>query len=272
MIEIYTEELPPEWAWSPSSYVGGTPEFVVETAEAVSKTTKVVVYYDGNACQWNGVNYLPRKYFQGKDIVLSCNSVAPKLGKYSILWTALYGKKDFEYLNFDERIVISPYHQSIFGSNSRIVPLGVHADKFKGGKKIKGLCLYSSSPDRGGMWLKGIWKEVERETKARLISTYNSRITEDEMVTLYKDAEFWLHPCQGIELFCISAVKAQVAGCIPVVVPNMALETTVKYGVKTTIDNYVKDLINAIKNPPKVEAVDFGSWESVTKDLFKAVL
>jgi hypothetical protein len=122
------------------------------------------------------------------------------------------------------------------------------------------------------MLLLEMWKRVSKATGARLVSTYKDRITEDEMVQLYKDAEFWLHPCQGIELFCVSAAKAQVAGCIPVVVPNMALETTIKYGIKTTIENYERDLIEAVKNPPKVENVDFGSWDLVTKDLFKAVI
>jgi hypothetical protein len=92
------------------------------------------------------------------------------------------------------------------------------------------------------------------------------------MIEHYKSSEFWLHPCQGIELFCVSAVKAQVAGCIPVVVPNMALETTVKYGIKTTLENYTKDIINAINNPPPIETVEFANWETVTKDLFKAVI
>jgi glycosyltransferase involved in cell wall biosynthesis len=272
VIEIYTEELPDGWHWSPTKYLGGTPEFVVETAEAASKFSKVNVYYDGKPCQHNGVNYLPRKYYKGEDVVLLCNSIPNKLGKYNIAWVNWAHKKAEEYAQFDERIVQSPYHQSIFGSNSRIVPAGVHKDKFCGKNKIKGLCLYSSAPDRGGMFLKGIWSRVAKETGARLISTYNERFTEEDMVTLYNDAEFWLHPCQGIELFCIAAAKAQVAGCVPVVVPNMALDTTVKYGVRTTIEKYEEDLINAIKNPPKAEAVDFGSWESVTKDLFKAVI
>jgi len=272
MIEIYTEELPSGWEWSPHMYVGGTPEFAVEVAESAKKLTEVIVYYDGCACQWNGINYLPRKYFMGKDIVLACNSVPPRLGKYSILWTALYGKKDFEYLNFDERIVLSPYHQSLFGDKSRIVPLSCHSERFKGGEKVKGHCLYSSSPDRGGEFLKSIWEEVARATGAKLIHTYKASISEKDMVELYKSSEFWLHPCQGIELFCISAVKAQCAGCIPVVVPNMALETTVKYGVKTTLENYKDDLIKAILNPPKAEAVDFGSWDLVTRDIFKAVI
>lgn len=272
MIEIYTEKLPPRFHWTPNDWLGGTPEFVINTAESAIKFDDVRVYYDGKSCEKNGVAYLPRKYFTGSDIVLACNSTPPGKGRYALMWSNWYGKKDFEYLDYDERIVQSPYHQSVFGQNSRIVPPSVHKEQYENPKKIKGLCLYSSSPDRGGMFLKGIWKRVEKETGARILYTYNRNVSEAEMAEVYKNAEFWLHPCQGIELFCISAAKAQVAGCIPVVVPNMALDTTVKYGVRTTIEKYEEDLISAIKNPPPIGSVDFGSWDSVTRDLFKAVI
>jgi hypothetical protein len=268
-IEIYTEELPPAWRWTPEDFVGGTHEFVVETAR--NTKADIVVYYDGEGGVWDNIYYLPRSQFKGEDVVLACNSRPPKMGRHNIIWFSWDKAREADYLDFDERIVLSPYHQSLFGSNSRIVPLSCNPKKFNVKYKIKKQCLYSSSPDRGGEFLKSIWKDVERETGARLVETYKSSISEAEMVRLYCESEFWLHPCQGIELFCISAVKAQVASCIPVVIPNMALATTVKYGVKTTLENYKKDLINAIKNPPKAEKVDFGSWETVTEELFKEI-
>lgn len=272
IVEIYTEELPHGWEWTPDSYLGGTPEFVVNTAEAIKKFARVTVYYDGKPMEHNGVYYLPRVFYGARDILLACNSRPPRLAKHNIVWCDWVDKKDSDYAEFDERIVISPYHQSIFGNNSRIVPLSVHKSQFFNAQKVKGQCLYSSSPDRGGEFLKSIWKDVEAETGAKLIQTYKKDISEADMIKLYKESEFWLHPCQGVELFCIAAAKAQTAGCIPVVIPNMALDTTVKFGVKTTLENYKQDLINAIKNPPPIASVDFGSWESVTKDLFKAVI
>jgi hypothetical protein len=193
------------------------------------------------------------------------------MGKYNIYWTNKINQTDTMVLDFDERIVLSPYHQSIFGMKSRIVPHSCYPDQFKGGVKKVKQCLYSSSPDRGGEYLKDIWREVEYKTGATLICTYDKHITENEMIELYKSSQFWLHPCQGVELCCIAAIKAQVAGCIPVVVPNMALETTVKYGVKTTLDEYKRELINAILNPPPIQEVDFGTWATVTNELFKNV-
>ena len=269
LLEIWTEELPEGWEWSADKYVGGTPEFIVNTAKCAAKQCDVIVYYDGKPCAQNDVYYVNRRPPLGTDVVLSCNSKSPTRGEHSIYWTNWLHQRQDNCLEFDERIVLSPYHQDIFGSNSRIVPHSCHPWQFIDPVKENGLCLYSSSPDRGGDFLSSIWSDVERETGARLVKTYNKSISDDDMIDLYKKAQFWLHPCQGVELFCISAVKAQVAKCIPVVVPNMALATTVKYGVKTTLDRYKRDLIDAIKNPPPVELVDFGTWDSVTKELFK---
>jgi hypothetical protein len=269
LVEIWTEVLPPAWHWTPDSYLGGTPEFAINVAKNCEHD--VVVYYDGKPCMYDGIYYLPRSQYRGSDVILAINSRPPKLGKHNIIWFSWDNAKDTQYLDFDERIVLSPYHKSIFGSNCRIVPLTCEPEDFKSTYKIKKQCLYSSSPDRGGEFLKSIWSEVEARTGARLVCTYKNNISEDEMKELYKQSEFWLHPCQGVELFCISAVKAQVASCIPVVVPNMALATTVKYGVKTTLENYKENLIKAINNPPKVEKVDFGSWQSVTDELFKNI-
>ncbi len=269
LVEIWTEELPNNWRWSPDNYLGGTPETVINVARYCEY--EVVVYYDGQPCMYDGVYYLPRSQFKGKDIVLASNSKPPKMGKYNIIHFSWDNARQEDYQEFDERIVISPYHQSLFGTDSRIVPLSCDKESFQSTYKVKKQCLYSSSPDRGGEFLDSIWEEVFERTGARLIKTYKSSISEDEMKQLYRQSEFWLHPCQGVELFCISAVKAQVARCIPVVVPNMALETTVKYGVRTTLENYKEDLIKAINNPPKSEIVDFGSWEEVTTEIFKNV-
>lgn len=272
MIEIWTEVLPRGWEWEPDNYLGGTPEFYVNTAECASLFDDVIVYYDGEAREYNGVYYSPRSNYSGDGIVLSCNSKAPSIGKKHIYWTNWKHITQNDCMEYAERIVLSPYQQSIFGENSRIVPHGVWHEEFENPVKIPRKCLYSSAPDRGGEFLKDIWLEVENETGAQLFYTYDKNISDKTMAELYKSSQFWLHPGQGVEMFCIAAAKAQVAKCIPVVVPNMALDTTVKYGVKTTLEKYKEDLINAIKNPPPVEDVYFDNWMEVTEELFKNVL
>lgn len=272
MIEIWTEVLPKGWEWKPDNYLGGTPEFYVNTAECASTFDDVIVYYDGKPTEHNGVFYTSRCNFFGGDIVLSCNSKAPTIGEKHIYWTNWKHITQDDCAEYSERIVLSPYQQSIFGKDSRIVPHGVWKEQFENPTKVNKRCLYSSAPDRGGEFLRKIWNDVELETGAELIATYDKKISEEQMIDLYKTSQFWLHPGQGVEMFCIAAAKAQTAKCIPVVVPNMALETTVKYGVKTTLDKYKEDLINAIKNPPPVQDVHFDSWMDVTQELFKNVI
>lgn len=261
MIEIWTELLPPDWKWSPKNYLGGTPESIINLAENFDDD--VFVYYDGESMEHNGVYYLPRDNYIGENILIASNSIPRQLAAYNIYTTTWFHAREEHVKHFDERIVLSPYHQHIFGSDSRIVPLSCEASSLQGGKKIKGQCLFSSSPDRGRDFLEKIWPEVEKETGAKLITTYSKDISEEEMCDLYKSSEFWLHPGEGIELFCISALKAQAAKCIPVVVPNMALETTVQFGVRTTKEKYKDDLISAIKNPPVPGDVVFPTWKEV---------
>jgi hypothetical protein len=42
----------------------------------------------------------------------------------------------------------------------------------------------------------------------------------------------WVYPCHTAETFCISAWKAQAAGCFPVVTTYAGLDETVKSGVR----------------------------------------
>lgn len=266
MISIWSETLPESWHWSPNDNTpGGGKEFIVETARTLKKLGhEVVVYYDGNSREFEGVYYLPREFYEPSEIVIAQNSRPPKLGERNIYWTSLVTDREKDFLDFDKRIVLSKYHQGLFGNNSDIVPLGIHREQFDGSKK-ENICLYSSSPD-------GVWKLNDfpfEKYGYKFIQTYNGNYSEQEMVDLYNKARFWLHPGQRIELLCLSAIKAQQAGCIPVVVPLMALDETVKYGVKTNLEHYFGELEKALKNPPKVKEYRAKSWEETTQEIIK---
>jgi len=278
MIEIWTESLPQDYWWLPNDYIGGTPEYVVNTArELKSLGHDVIVYYDNTPTELDGVFYLPRNQYQGNDIVLACNEKPPKLGKRNIYWTSKYGQTDEMFKEFDERIVLSKYHQSLFGKNSKVIPLACNSKDLKPEKK-EFFALYSSSPDRGLDFLLKMWPEIYETTRLRLKTSYGAsggqtkvsgvdflgKLPESEMNSLYRKAKFWLHPAQGIELFCISGRKAQTAGCIPVVIPNMALDETILFGVRTDDENFKKDLLETIKYPPFVPKMEFLGWCGVT--------
>ena len=64
----------------------------------------------------------------------------------------------------------------------------------------------------------------------------------------YLDAAIWPYPCTGGERLCLTAIKAQRLGVVPVVIPTMALQETVRYGKKIAKETYGRSLIAALKN------------------------
>lgn len=279
MISLYSEPLPEAYHWSPANYVGGGPEFIVETAKALDMLGhEVVVYYDGEATLKDNVWFLPRSQYIPSEIVIAQNSRPLQMGEKNIYWTSLFHDRDENFMDFDVRVVLSKYHQGIFGKNSTIVPLACWPEDLKPMKK-KFQAIYTSSPDRGGKFLEEIWPQVYKETGCPLKMSYGAsggkisgieylgRPNNDEMNQLYRESAYWVHPCQGIELFCIAGYKAQVAGCIPIVIPNMALIETIKYGTKTTKEDFIKDSIFTIRAIEQIPSENWKSWTDVTKEL-----
>ncbi len=63
--------------------------------------------------------------------------------------------------------------------------------------------------------------------------THLGRISHKEVAKEMLGAGVWAYPCLNFnEVYAITAVKAQLGGAIPVVVPRAALSETVKYGLK----------------------------------------
>ena len=126
------------------------------------------------------------------------------------------------------------------------------------------LVLATSSPDRGLATLLGCWPAIlEKVPDAVLRVTYGweqfdkiggpietkrqierllsglpahsvtfGRVSRDELHRLYWQAAVWAYYCTGGEQFGLSAIKAQAAGCIPIVKPWGALHETVWSGIK----------------------------------------
>lgn len=273
LVEIYTEVLPYAYWWKPDDYVGGTPEYVVNTAENLAKMGyEVIVYYDNEPTEHNGVFYQSRSMYSGEGVLLACNDRPPFLAKKNIYWTSKVDQTQEDYSDFDARIVLSKYHQGLFGDNSTIIPLAANPIK---PKKKKFQAIYTSSPDRGLDFLLKIWPKTYSDTGLILKTSYNAtqsvsgvenlgRLTDSEMDNLYAESKYWLHPCQGIELFCISGYKAQMAGCVPIYVPNMALAETVKFGRKTDLFNFRRDIKEEIKHPTEIPEISYNNWADVT--------
>lgn len=277
--------------WSPEDdRLGGTEESVVEwSKELTRRGHKVVVYGNVPNHDFDGIPYRTYDHYEPGDRAINV--------KYHGFQTVeptwyLTNETDVRELNLDRyKGVILPSkwaldHLEANHNRIRVVPHGFSRLDIYPEEKIENQCLYSSSPDRGLSELQRMWHEVvEQVPNAQLIVTYNGIIDapnaiclgdvdEETMNHLYRTSDFWLHPCLGGELFCMAAVKAQVAKTIPVVYPTMALQETVRNGIKTDKENFVKDLVSIMGNKhkqgwirTKMEYEPFADWEESTRIL-----
>jgi hypothetical protein len=294
-IDIVTEQLPPAFQWLPDRAWRGTDEFYVETASSLASFGhSVQVFYDGPRRKYRGVNYVPRTLFasawQSDAVLLACND-HPDLRRSipyrrRVRWsnlnherlTALTGA-----FGYDAHICISQFHASQFAmglqdsdllDRLKIVGHGYRPDLYSFRAEKEPVILFSSSPDRGQDFLQSIAGEVHRATNYRFDFAYRG-LPEEEMIRKYAKADIWVHPGLGVELFCISALKAQVSGCIPVVVPTGALRETAKIGVfALDKDELASRLIEIIKDPLRkaqiradLKQIVFKTWSDVTKEL-----
>ncbi len=145
---------------------------------------------------------------------------------------------------------------------------GVDLERFEGTEsRDPHRVVYASSPDRGlDVILEGIWpKVIEAVPDAELHVYYgwntfdkasaqfpqlnefknkvtellnesrnvvqHGRIPQDKLAREFMRAGFWLYPTYFSETYCITAVEAQLAGCIPVTNHLAALAETAKSGI-----------------------------------------
>lgn len=148
--------------------------------------------------------------------------------------------------------------------------------------------LYSSSFDRGLETLLDAWPDIRSAVPDATLEigygwelsdkvaggspgyeSFKARLTEkmdQDGITLlprgpiadsrpFLRASILAYPCNGGERFCITGLKAQILGAIPVVIPTMALDETIRHGVKATPETYVDELISLLRDLPRQEKI-----------------
>ena len=160
--------------------------------------------------------------------------------------------------------------------------------------------LYTSSWDRGLEVLIEAWPRVYRAVgpRARLVITcgrgpmapsavaqlaemrrsmntvvlYN--VSDHGMSLLYASSGVWAHLCTGVELFCTSAVRTQCNGAVPVVIPCMAVQGTVKFGVKTSREQFGAELAALLLHRHQQEVLRaemgryrYSTWRELTETM-----
>jgi len=185
-------------------------------------------------------------------------------------------------------------------------------------------CIYTSSYDRGLEHLLKIWPDVKKAVpKAELHVfygwmlferfygdnpermawmkkmnelmeqdgiTHHGRVSQSDVAKEMEKSGVWAYPTHFGEISCITAMKAQALGSIPVIIDYAALETTVKFGVKVKGDiydketkkKYTEELVAILKNHKKQEEIrkpmmkwarEYYKWSNIAKqwsDLFKS--
>lgn len=261
--------------WEPTdARLGGTEEAVVRWAEDLTKLGhRVVVYRNSNNINptqlHNGVRYEQRGLYLGNgDVCINIKSSDIPPLEPTLYLTNETNATDLDLSKYDGVVWPSQWAAKnirVNNDNVYIVPHGYDPNEIYPSRKVKKQCLYASSPDRGLDFLLDIWDKVHlAHPDATLFVTYGAKrpdvkkwlngvyflgdLDENQMNELYRESDVWCHPCTGVELFCITGLKAQAAGCVPVIIPAMALDETVKWGVKTTKEDYAKALIKALNN------------------------
>lgn len=136
--------------------------------------------------------------------------------------------------------------------------------------------FYADNPERME-WL----KEIEVKLKQPGI-THHGRVSQTELESWIKGCGIWAYPTDFYEINCISAIKAQAFGAIPVCMNYAALKETVQYGVKIegdiydkeTKDNYKEALIKTLQSDQKRDemmawAREKYSWDAIAKQWSK---
>lgn len=274
--------------WEPTdTRLGGTEESVVRWAGELNKRGHEAHVYRNGRGKRHPKNYHERwEYEGGGDICINIKSsdIPPK---EPTLY--LTNETDADKLDLSAYLgVIWPSQWAVdnipVNNKTYILPHGYDPKRIYPERKIRKQCLYASSPDRGLDELLKAWKDVYKaHPDATLIVTYGAphryiegvfftgEIDEEMMDELYRTSEYWCHPCTGGELFGITGVKAQAAGCWPVIVPTMALAETVKFGTFSNHTNYAQDLIEALHEVPKVPQIHFVNWTESTDILLEII-
>lgn len=106
--------------------------------------------------------------------------------------------------------------------------------------------------------------------------TEHGRISHEELATQFKAHKVWAYPTEFDEIHCITALKAQEAGCIPVTTACYALETTIAdhtfsvpctdiYSNEEKQQEFIDMVVKALNSDHQVKPVEGVSWKDVAK-------
>jgi len=178
---------------------------------------------------------------------------------------------------------------------------GIDPDEFEGYEKTKRdphRILYASSHVRGLAYLYEIWPDVKKAVPDATLNVFYGRESYDavhkgnpermkwmdDMIQKAKDLDgvtdhgkasqeriveegfksgIWAYPCPFPEIYCITAIKSQASGAIPVTSNYAALEETIQFGHKqqfgefdeADLEKYKQSLIWWLTHPEEQDKI-----------------
>lgn len=133
--------------------------------------------------------------------------------------------------------------------------------------------FHSKNPER----MKWKWSVIRDMNKQKMFSA--GRLTHVELAKLMQDVNVWAYPTDFPEIHCITALKAQAAGCKVVTSGWAALQETIMIDENSIeeisrqpkeLDKFIDRLVEAIKSPRDEKALaksaDWAkqhNWEAV---------
>ena len=252
-----------------------------------------------------------------------------RIGKtYLWLHDAFPSSRVLPHLAFFHKImVLSQFHRSLYeGVDPRRIVVtrnGIDVSHFN--QEVPRDCnkvVYGSSYDRGLRVLLERWKTIKLAVPLATLSifygwqsmerhkrpgydflrqhlnrlmlqtgvTHLGRIGHLDVARQYLSAGIWAYPCIFPEVSCISGMKAQAGGAVPVTIPTGALRETIKFGFKTdrsfsdfedrtlppyVVRQWVEALIYYLRHPEKqreirprmmVQSREWFSWRQVAME------
>lgn len=229
----------------------------------------------------------------------------------------------------DKILVMSNWHRSLYPDIEddmfKVVGNGIDPEMFDEDIETDpNYCIFTSAPDRGLNCLLDIWPKIKEECPDAEMHWYygwhtfdevqgdnpdmmrwkdkvqekieeaedfyaHGRVSQEEIAKEYQKANLWLYPTEFTETYCITAVKCQLADCLPVTTDVAALDETVQYGTKLDCDDiytnekmqdrFANITINYLQNPEKreeeadgmIEWANQQTWDKTT-DKFEEIL
>ena len=210
-------------------------------------------------------------------------------------WTTALSKEQIT--SFDEVLWLSEWQRKQwisknpgFSKFTKIFGNGILPKQFNSVTERKNpySCIYASNYGRGLQHLLDLWPSIKAEFPQATLDIYygwthfgllspqqelsmkeqikklaplsvyeHGKVGHQALAKAFEEASFWTYPCNAPETFCITALKAQLAGALPVIIKQTALAETCRYGFSCTQkEEYLKTLLQAMQSAESISLED----------------